>query len=114
VTIPDNVTIIGGMAFVNNELTSITISNSVITIYEYAFAENSLTSVTIPDSVTTICYKAFYDNALNSVTIGDNVDIDINVDTMGTNPGFKAEYDAGGKLAGTYNYNDTGSVWEKQ
>jgi hypothetical protein len=61
--------------------------------------------------VTSIGYFTFASNPLTSITIGADVDIDNDSATMGTNPGFKAVYDGGGKLAGTYNY--TGGVWVK-
>ena len=48
------VTSIGGSAFRENNLTSVTIPNSVTSIGGYAFYNNSLTSVTIPDNVTSI------------------------------------------------------------
>ena len=71
--IPYSVTTIGGFAFQNNALTSVTIGNSVTTIGERAFQGNALTSVIIPDSVTTIGVEAFRDNDLTSVTIGNSV-----------------------------------------
>jgi hypothetical protein len=76
-----------------------------------AFAYNQLTSVTIGNSVTGFGIAAFAGNGLTSVTIGAGVDINNDSTTMGTNTGFKAVYDGGGKLAGTYNY--TGGVWVK-
>jgi hypothetical protein len=49
-----SVTSIGGYAFHNNQLTSVTIPDSVTSIGSGAFRSNQLTSVTIPDSVTSI------------------------------------------------------------
>jgi len=73
VIIPDSVTAIGGGAFRNNLLTSVTIGNGVIDIGEGAFEDNQLTSVVIPDSVITIGQSAFSNNQLTSVTIGNSV-----------------------------------------
>ena len=115
-TLGTSVEIIGKGAFRSNYLTNITIPNSVTTIGDYAFQNqnNGLTSITIGIGVEIIGEGAFCENELTSITIGAGVTIvDDNSVTMGTNTGFKAVYDDGGKLAGTYNYNDTYSVWEK-
>lgn len=111
VIIPDSVVSIGSCAFRINLLTSVTIPDSVTIIDYRAFRNNLLTSVTIGNSVTSISYEVFGSNALSLVTIGADVDINSAPTTMGTNPGFKAAYDGGGKLAGTYNY--IGGVWVK-
>jgi hypothetical protein len=103
---------IGDEAFSYKTLTSVIIPDSVTTIGDYAFYVNQLTSVIIPDSVTSIDVAAFMANQLTSVTIGADVDINNDPNTIGANPGFKALYDGGGKLAGTYNY--TGGIWVKE
>ncbi|MCL2792231.1 MAG: leucine-rich repeat domain-containing protein [Spirochaetaceae bacterium] len=54
---------IGDSAFMESELTSVTIPNSVTHIDIRAFAENQLTSVTIPNSIAThIGNRAFDSN----------------------------------------------------
>ena len=76
VTIPNSVTSIGDRAFeFCNHLTSITIPGSVKEIGEDAFSNCiSLASVTIPDSVTSIGGYAFSNcRSLANVTIGDGV-----------------------------------------
>ncbi|MCL1928088.1 MAG: leucine-rich repeat domain-containing protein [Treponema sp.] len=73
------VTHIGGRAFQQKQLTSITIPDSVISIGEKAFAINRLTSVTIPGSLISIGEQAFAGNQLEgNVTIPDNIEIGYN------------------------------------
>ena len=73
VTIPNSVTSIGNGTFRNNQLTSVTIPNSVTSIGGGAFQSNQLSSVTIPNSVTSIGNFAFANNRLSSVTIPNSV-----------------------------------------
>ena len=72
-TIPNSVTSIGKSAFVDNQLTAVTLSNSLTSIELYAFRNNQLTSITIPNSVTSIGNHAFSDNQLTSVTLPHSV-----------------------------------------
>jgi len=67
------VTSIGSSAFLNNQLTSVTIPNSVTSIGNNAFANNQLTSATIPNSVTSIGGSAFNANMLETVTLSSNL-----------------------------------------
>ncbi|MDG1494358.1 MAG: leucine-rich repeat domain-containing protein, partial [Porticoccaceae bacterium] len=57
-----NVTAVGGYAFSDIALSSLTIGDSVTTIGDEAFSYSVLTTLTIPDSVTTIGSGAFYNN----------------------------------------------------
>ena len=75
ITIPYGITAIGNGAFAHcGKLQSIEISDSVTSIGEKAFAYSRLTSIIIPDSVTDIGNSAFYFcNALVSVEIGSGL-----------------------------------------
>ena len=76
ITLPNNITSIGGYAFYNcKSLTSIIIPDSVTNIGRYAFNNcTGLTSVTIPDSVISIDSYAFLNcTGLTSITIPDSV-----------------------------------------
>ena len=67
--IPNNVTSIGGCAFMNCGITSASIPNGVTCIKDQAFAGSALTSIVIPSSVTSIERYAFaYCNSLTTIT----------------------------------------------
>ena len=73
VEIPNGVTSIGGYAFQNNNLTSVTIPNSVTTIEYGVFSNNKLTSVTIPDSVKRIGEGAFEHNLIENLVLPSSI-----------------------------------------
>jgi len=75
VTISNNVTEIGAIAFLHcKNLTSVTNSSRITKIESTTFADCiNLTSVTIPNSVTEIGESAFAACGLTSVTIPSNV-----------------------------------------
>jgi hypothetical protein len=108
VTIPSGVTSIGDGAFAGNQLTSVTIPSGVTSIGAQAFQKNKLTSVTIPSSVTSIGSGAFAYNQLTSVTIGAGVELYVSVYVSGRvgrggfGDKFDDYYNRNGKKAGTY------------
>ena len=69
VTIPDSVTEIGLATFMDNQLTNVIIGNNVARILPRAFENNQLTSMTIPDHVNYIGARAFHNNQLASIPI---------------------------------------------
>ena len=64
-----SVTSIGGLAFQQKSLKSVTIPDSVTSIGAAAFEANQLESVTISNNLGTIASRAFHTNKLASVTI---------------------------------------------
>jgi hypothetical protein len=113
ITVPVGVTAIPLDFVRNNEITSVSLPSGLLTLGNTAFAGNDgLTSITIPSSVTAIGSGCFESCPLVSVTIGAGVTITDTLGyTMGTNAGFKTYYEAGGSLAGTYEY--SGGAWSK-
>ena len=78
VVIPDKiggktVNAIGGSAFYNKGLTSVTLPDSVKTFGTYAFSSNNLTSFELPDTLTTIPEGMLRDNHLASINIPNSV-----------------------------------------
>jgi hypothetical protein len=93
-TIPENVsnggsdfavTAIGGSAFREKGLTSLSIPNTVTFIDFQAFRINQLTSVVIPENVTTVSAKAFLQNPLTTVTVQATNPPSVNSDPNTTN-----------------------------
>jgi TolB-like protein len=99
------VTSIGDYAFSDNRLTSVTIPPGVTSIGDYAFRYNQITSVTIPPGVTSIGDHAFSSNWSTSVTLPANVNLE-----YGALPCTEA-YEANGKKAGTYIFNENNRTW---
>jgi hypothetical protein len=67
------VTGIGQQAFINSQVTGLTIPNSVTSIGYEAFAYSSINAVTLPNNITSIAPSAFYSSGLTSVTIPNSV-----------------------------------------
>lgn len=73
--VPEDVTEINDYAFINSEITELSMGNNITSIGREAFFGcRNLTSVVIPESVTSIGREAFYGCiSLKSVVIGDGV-----------------------------------------
>lgn len=74
VTIPDSVTYIGEVAFLNVPFTSLDLGNGVITISNGAFKGSSkLDTITIPDSTESIGTEILGGRTINVLNIGDGI-----------------------------------------
>lgn len=102
------VTVIGGGAFANNQLTSVTIPNSVEELE--GFENNQLTSVTIPNSVTQIMDHAFSGNLLTSITIPGGLNLKYSGAFTGD---FVDVYYKNKQAGGTYRA-DANNKWRKE
>ena len=81
---------IGGAAYKNTKLTSVTIPPSITAIGPSAFRDNNLTVVTIPDSVASLGDFAFAGNEnLNEVTLSRNLLIRTNNNAFPPSVTFK-------------------------
>jgi ssDNA-binding Zn-finger/Zn-ribbon topoisomerase 1 len=112
---------IGNNAFNSLFLTELEIPGSIGYIGEGAFSNNLLlTKITITDMVVedpgadhpTINLNTFANCPLDNIIIGADFVISASVGTMGTNGDFKADYEAGGSLAGNYAFFE--GTWYKK
>ena len=103
---------LGAGAFYNKYVKSVSLPSGLLTIGGHAFAVYvggykpiaQQTDITIPSSVTLIDAFAFASWPLTKITIGATVNI-VGSATMGVyGLAFRTFYEAGGKLAGTYEY----------
>ena len=73
ITLPNTIKSIWNDAFRGNNLTSISIPNNITEIWDMTFSSNNLISITIPNSVTNIWNSAFEYNNLTSITFPSNL-----------------------------------------
>ena len=74
--IPDNVTFIGGTAFLDNEITSLQLGNGVSVLCNAVFKETGLTHVVLPNTLKSIQREAFALNSeLTYMEFGDAVEL---------------------------------------
>jgi len=112
VVIPNTVTAIALWAFFDNKLIALTLPTNAgyTTITDRCFAVNLLPELTVPAQVTSIEDYAFYLCPLIKIIIPANVTVVATA--MGLYAAdFKTFYDAGGQLAGTYEY--AAGAWSK-
>lgn len=69
ITLPSTLQIIGGRAFYECSITSISLPEGLIEIKYFAFRGNELTTLVIPSSLVTIGSTAFSENTFTSITI---------------------------------------------
>jgi len=69
-----------------------------------AFANNQLASIALPKNIKSIGESAFAENPITNITIGANIESHI-VENINIR-GFSAAYNANGRKAGTYNFNE--------
>ncbi|AXG72222.1 internalin-A [Kordia sp. SMS9] len=68
VSLPNTITEIGIEAFRGNQLTSIALPSALATIKNAAFRDNQLADVLLPNTVTSMEERAFFDNQITSIT----------------------------------------------
>lgn len=64
---------IGGMAFANNQLSSLDIPTGISVIEDNVFQSNELTSITIPSHINTIGANAFHNNKLDNIYLTNSL-----------------------------------------
>ena len=74
VVIPDGITDIGEIAFMNSKIKQVILPNSLVSISDRAFSYSSMTSVIIPDAVEVLGEQSFENcYSLQSVVIGNSL-----------------------------------------
>ena len=73
ITLPNTITFIGTAAFTNNQLTSLIVPNGVQKIYYGAFSVNNINNLTLGNSLVIIGPSAFSSNQIESLTIPNTV-----------------------------------------
>lgn len=72
-----NIEYIGGFAFDNSGVNSVTFRASLATIDELAFANNSIEAVDFSESTPKVGLLAFYNNKISSLDLGNLTDINV-------------------------------------
>jgi hypothetical protein len=73
ITLPESVTSIGWEAFANNGINSLNLPGSLQFINDYAFENNQIDLLTFPPSIVSIGFGAFRNNSLDSVLFSDGI-----------------------------------------
>ena len=73
ITLPDSLIRIGWEAFANNGINSLILPSSLTFINQYAFENNQITNLTIPPSIESIGFGAFRNNSLDSVLFSEGI-----------------------------------------
>ena len=73
VVIPDSVTKIGQLAFMETGIVSVKLPSNLKTVEYAAFYNNSITEVTVPSNIETIGLAAFSKNKISKVTLNEGL-----------------------------------------